>query len=128
MGERELRYRAVWLAIGFGLVALVIYLSLATEAPDPGRIEGVKSGHFIAYCVLMLWFAQLFQAGWQRLLIGIIFSLMGIGLEYLQGMTAYRTFAYTDMRDNALGVVLGLAAAFTPLGTALGRVEARIGR
>ena len=124
----ELRYRPLWIAIGFVLVALVIYLSLATEAPDPGRIEGVKSGHLTAYFVLMLWFGQIFRSWWQRLLIGLALTLMGIGLEYAQGMTSYRTFAYTDMRDNALGVVLGLAAALTPLGTALGKVEARIGR
>ena len=123
-----MRYRPLWLAVGFGLVAVVIYLSLAAEAPDPGRIEGVKSGHVTAYFVLMLWFSQIFRAWWQRLLIGVALTLMGIGLEYAQGMTAHRTFAYTDMWDNALGVALGLAAAFTPLGTALGKVEARIGR
>ena len=128
MGEGGLRYRPLWLAVGFGLVAVVIYLSLATEAPDPGRIEGVKSGHLAAYFVLMLWFSQIFRAWWQRLLIGVALTLMGIGLEYAQGMTAHRTFAYADMWDNAFGVVLGLAEAFTPLGTTLQRVEARIGR
>jgi VanZ family protein len=128
MGEedRSLRYRPLWLAIGLALVALVIYLSLATEAPDPGRIEGVKSGHFTAYLILMLWFSQIFQGWWQRLAIGVALTLLGIGLEYAQGMTTYRTFAYTDMRDNALGVVLGMAAAATPLGRLLGRLEARL--
>lgn len=120
-----LRYRALWLGIGFGLVTLVVYLSLATEAPDPGRIDGVKSGHLSAYFVLMLWFAQIFRGWGQRISIGIALTLMGIGLEYAQGMTAHRTFAYTDMRDNALGIFLGLAMAATPLGTILGRVEAR---
>jgi len=127
-GEGALRYRALYLSIGFGLVGLVIYLSLGSDAPDLGRVEDVKSGHFIAYFVLMLWFAQIFQSWKLRLAIGVALTLMGIGLEYAQGMTTYRTFAYTDMRDNALGVVLGLAAAMTPLGAALVKVEARIGR
>jgi hypothetical protein len=126
-GER-LQYRPLWLGIGFALVALVVYLSLATEAPDPGRIDGVKSGHFLAYFVLVLWFSQIFQGWGRRLAIGAALTLMGVGLEYAQGMTVHRSFAYTDMRDNALGIVLGLAAAVTPLGTMLGRVEARLAR
>ena len=128
MSAAPLRYKPVYLAIGFGLVGLVIYLSLGSDAPDLGRVEDVKSGHFIAYFVLMLWFGQIFPSWKARLAIGVALTLMGIGLEYAQGMTAYRTFAYTDMRDNALGVVLGLAAAITPLGTALGKLEGRMCR
>ena len=41
---------------------------------------------------------------------------MGVGLEYLQGMTSYRHFAYADMLDNALGVGFGVVLAATRLG------------
>jgi len=30
-----------------------------------------------------------------------------VALEYAQGLTGYRTFAYSDMRDNAFGVLVG---------------------
>ena len=40
------------------------------------------------------------------------FILMGIGIEYLQRMTGYRTFDVFDMLANAVGVVLGWTAVF----------------
>ena len=36
---------------------------------------------------------------------------MGIGIEFLQRMTGYRTFDVYDMAANATGVLLGWAAA-----------------
>ena len=56
------------------------------------------------------------------------FALMGVALEYAQGMTGYRSFAYTDMRDNALGAGMGLALSWTPLGNILAAVERRVGK
>ena len=56
------------------------------------------------------------------------FSLMGVALEYAQGMTGYRSFAYGDMRDNLLGAGIGLALSWTPLGNVLAAVENRFGK
>jgi hypothetical protein len=39
------------------------------------------------------------------------FVAMGIALEFLQGMTGYRTFDPLDMLANAVGVLGGLAVA-----------------
>jgi glycopeptide antibiotics resistance protein len=36
---------------------------------------------------------------------------MGIAIEFLQRMTGYRTFDVLDMVANAVGVLLGWAAA-----------------
>ena len=41
---------------------------------------------------------------------------LGIGLEYAQDLTGYRTFSHSDMWDDALGVAVGFALSFTPLG------------
>jgi len=38
------------------------------------------------------------------------FILMGIALEFLQGMTGYRTFDVFDMIANTIGVALGWIA------------------
>jgi VanZ family protein len=119
----ELRYRKLWLGIGFALVALVVFLSLTPEPVDAGQLGGVKIGHFVAYLVLMLWFAQLYRALPARIALVAAFVLMGVVLEYAQGMTGYRSFAYSDMGDNAQGVVLGFMVGSTRLGTTLARVE-----
>ena len=112
----SLRLRKAWIACGYGFIALVIYLSL-TPSPIPApSIEGVKTGHVIAYAWLVLWFSQAYPRVRVRLAWATAFVLMGVALEYLQGMTGYRTFAYSDMWDNAIGVAVGLAMASTTLG------------
>ena len=122
-----LRYRRVWLAIGFGLVALVIYLSLTPSPPDMPEVASVKTGHFVAYAVLMLWFAQLYPSLRTRLVLFAAFVLLGVTLEYAQSLTGYRSFSPSDMVDNAIGVLIGLGLASTPLGAALIRIERMIG-
>lgn len=118
-----LYFRRAWIAAGIAGLLLVVYLSLAPDSVDAGRMGQVKVGHFIAYGWLMLWFSQLHE-GWRpRLLAALAFVLLGIALEYGQLVTGYRTFAYADMRDNALGVLTGAVLAFTPLGNTLGRVD-----
>jgi len=126
---QDLKYIRLWLAIGAGLVALVVWLSLT---PDPidigGKVEGVNSGHFVAYLVLMLWFGQLLRPLRAKLVAAALFVLMGVALEYVQDLTPFhRTFAYTDMRDDAFGVAAGLALGFTALGRSLAWLEARRG-
>jgi glycopeptide antibiotics resistance protein len=39
------------------------------------------------------------------------FVAMGIAIEFLQGMTSYRTFDVLDMAANAAGVLFVLAGA-----------------
>jgi VanZ family protein len=110
-----LKVRRAWLAGGAAFVLLVIYLSLT---PDPLQVPNVgpfKAGHMAAYAWLMLWFAQLTDLR-DRVRIGLVLVAMGIVLEYLQDFTGHRTFAYSDMRDNAIGVAIGFTLALTPLG------------
>ena len=119
-----LKYRRLWLVAGFGFVLLVFYLSLTSDKPDlPGGPKAWKVGHVMAYAWLMLWYAQIYPALSTRVLIGSLFCLMGIGIEYLQGMTDYRTFAYTDMLLDAFGVSIGFALGYTPLQHALRMLE-----
>ena len=121
---RELRYRKLWLAIGFALVALVVFLSLKPDPVDLGRIDEVKVGHFLAYGVLMLWFAQIFRSGPGRIGVGVALVVLGVVLEYAQQMTGYRSFAYADMGDNMVGVAAGLAVGITRMGGILAVVDA----
>jgi VanZ family protein len=103
----DLRGRRLWLVLGWLFVLLVVYLSLT-----PARIEleidqGDKFSHAIAYLVLMSWFANLYETPIQRVTIALGFIVMGITLEFAQGLVGYRSFEVTDMGANAAGVALG---------------------
>ena len=115
--------RRRWLGLGFLFVAFVIFESLSPRAIDAGIAAGIKSGHVIAYGWLMLWYAQAYPGARARIGIALALVLMGVALEFAQGMTGYRSFAYADMRDNALGVAIGLALAWTPVGNVLRAVD-----
>jgi hypothetical protein len=122
-----MRYRKAWVAIGLAFVALVVYLSL-THNPVPTPDVGFKLGHVAAYAWLMFWFSQIHRGTRARVALGLAFTAMGAVLEYVQGTTGYRTFAYSDMRDNAAGVVAGLVVALTPLGRVLPLVDRALAR
>ena len=106
-----LRHRLLWHAIGAILVLFVIYQSLT---PAPLEVEvgsGNQLGHFAAYATLMGWHAQLHAGRGRRLGIALAFAVMGIVLEWLQGLTGYRTMDAWDAVANACGVALGWAIA-----------------
>jgi VanZ family protein len=121
-----LRFRAVWLAAGWVGVALVVYLSLTPDPPPPGELLGFDFAHAVAYASLMFWFAQLYEARGARAAIALALCAMGVTLELLQGLTEYRTFSYPDMRDDAIGVALGLVLAATRLSAMLPQLDARL--
>ena len=115
------RYR-LWLIIGWGMTAAVIVLSLS---PVPFDVpEGNDTiGHFTAYASLSFWFGMLNAGPRRQLGIAAAFALMGVGLEFLQGLTDYRSFEVADMVANTFGALLGFAFLQTPLRSALAWVE-----
>lgn len=117
------RWRECWLALGLGFVLLVVYLSLTPDPPDLGISQGLKFGHVLAYAWLMLWFAQLYRSARRRCLLAAAFCGLGIALEYVQGMTDYRGFEYSDMLINSAGVATGWLVALTPLQNGLRWLE-----
>jgi len=125
---QELRYRRLWWAIGLGLVALVVYLSLTPLPPDVPDVAGFDPGHFVAYFTLMGWWAQLVRRGWGRVAIAAALVALGIGLEFAQALTGYRTFDLLDMRDDAIGVGAAFVLTLSPLGEALAALERRLAR
>ena len=118
-----LRFRLFWTVLGIGFVLLVIYLSLTPDPLNIGQPTGVKIDHAIAYAWLMIWFAQIHRALGRRLIFAVAFCTLGIALEYLQGMTDYRHFAYLDMLFDLAGVVIGLVLSQTPLQNTLRLIE-----
>jgi VanZ family protein len=106
----QLRLRAAWLTVAWLLVAAVIYLSVTPRPPDIPLDEGDKYGHLIAYGTVMLWFAQLYEGRRRWLAVAGLVAL-GVGLEYVQRWTGYRSFDVWDIAADAAGVLAGLAVA-----------------
>lgn len=113
--------RSLWLMLGWCWVSIVFYLSLTPHPPEPVSFDGAdKFEHMLAYGMLMLWFCQL-HIGRVGLAAG--FVGMGVGLEFLQGMTGYRVFEYADMAANSVGVLAGWGLALTRMGNILETLE-----
>ena len=123
MSPLSQRHRRVWLLLGWGMVFSVIVLSLIpVEDVDLGEGRD-KIAHLVAYGSLAFWFALLFKGRARQLGIAIAFAAMGVAIEFLQGMTDYRSFEVADMVANAVGAALGWGLAQTPLGNALDWAE-----
>ena len=105
-----LRWPTLWLTIAWLLVGSVVYLSLAPIAIELPAQGGDKYAHVAAYAVLMLWFMQIYESRRTRGMIALGLIVLGVGLEYLQGYTGYRSFEYADMVADIAGVALGWLA------------------
>lgn len=113
-------WKPLWYWLGALMLAVVVYLSLMPSPPQLDISAGDKLQHLAAYSALGYWFGMLALQNWRRLCLvagGLI--VLGIALEFIQGMTGYRTFDVGDMLANAIGVVAGLTLARTRLGLAL---------
>jgi VanZ family protein len=100
-----------WRAAGWLGVGLIIALSLTPAPPQIGIDNGDKLGHFAAYGLVTLWFAQLYTGLRQRIWLFIGMVALGVAMEYAQGTTDYRSFDVADMFADAIGVSLGWLAA-----------------
>ena len=93
------------------MAAGIVWLSLTPSPPAVDFKASDKAGHLAAYGLLMFWFCRLYLPARTRLLFGIGFVAMGIGLEFAQDALGFRTYEVLDMAANTLGVLLGASAA-----------------
>ena len=116
----------IWWMIGWAWVALVWYLSLTSDPVeiDLGTTFNDKIGHAMAYAWLMFWFGNLYDCRHARNSFAVIFILMGILLEVMQGgLTDVRQFSYGDMLANTLGVGIGYLVVLGVFGRVLQKFE-----
>ena len=124
--RHPLNFANLWLTMGWFLIALVVLLSLWPMRPREVNIDHgfvIKLGHLIAYLILILWFANIYPHRRHRLWASMGFMAMGVCLEFAQLMIPGRTFLYSDMISNTIGVLLGLYLAKTHLATCLLRLD-----
>ena len=120
-----LAWRNAWVVVGWLGVALDVWLSLKSTPPPAGVVHGFDAAHGVSYLLLMFWFAQLYH-GRARALAALALVALGVVLEILQGFNPNREMSYTDMRDNAVGVLAGWLLATTPLRMLLPALDARL--
>ncbi len=120
--QASYRYRRIWLLLGWGMVAAVVVLSLIPVEVDLGEGRD-KLAHLAAYGGLSFWFGMVFGGRGRQLGIAVAFAAMGVALEFLQGLTDYRSFEVADMVANTVGAGLGWCLVQTPLKFGLARAE-----
>ena len=103
--------RILFVAAGWSIAAIIVWLSLTPSPPQIDIEHGDKLGHFAAYGTLMLWFCLLYTRRISRIAYALLWIGMGIGLEFVQGQLGYRTYEVYDLYANTLGVLIGWAAA-----------------
>lgn len=115
----------VWAGPWVLAIAVVVVASLipVNGLPDvPKHFDKVE--HFVAYAALAAGAVQLFARRLSWAVVCVLLVLMGIGLEHLQAQMALgRMLDRMDALANTLGVLAGLATAFTPWRDALLRLD-----
>lgn len=122
----KLRWAPLWVGIAWTLVATVVYLSLAHIEVDVPGAHTDKYAHIAAYAAIMFWFAQIYASVCSRVIIACALALLGVGLEYLQALTDYRSFERADMAADIAGIALGWLTGPPRTPNVLLRVESSI--
>jgi VanZ family protein len=108
----------LWRALGFIMVAFVIFASLI---PQPDKVLPVhywdKAEHATAYAVMALWFGGVYSVR-RYGYVGLLLLAMGVALEFIQAHVG-RHFDVMDMVADALGILLGLGISLTRLNAGL---------
>ncbi|MBN4079168.1 VanZ family protein [Beggiatoa alba] len=122
-------YFQFWRLLGWAMIAAIIYFSLTASPPEAFEFSNAdKLKHFLAYGVLMGWFAQLYPAGKSQWLWALVFCLLGVAMEFAQAWGGHRFFDVADMVANSLGVLLAWWLSRKWLAGSLLRVDHALSR
>lgn len=107
------------------MVGAVFYGSLASSLTKVVTVSGGdKWLHLFTYCFLMLWFGLIYRSE-QHGKLAVLFIGQGVLIEFLQSLTAYRSFEYTDMLANGAGVFLAYLLVQTRISEGLLFLESK---
>lgn len=128
IGARDFNKPRLWWGLGLLLVLTVCVLSLIHLPQMPLALPKLsdKWQHVLAYFAMMGWFSQLMVRKRTLVKAALCFFAMGVALEFLQGLTGYRSLDYVDVLANSIGILLGVGLAFTPLALVLSWVDRRL--
>lgn len=101
--------RNIQIALGWLFVAAIVLFSLTPEVPSINDYTiNDKLAHFGAYGFVMAWFGWVYGTLAARLGYAVFFMVLGAALEFLQTLTATRSFELTDLVADTLGVIAGV--------------------
>jgi len=124
---RSFRRPRLWSGLWIAMILAVIVLSLMPGPPIPDVLTLGKFDHGFAYFCLAAMAVQLYAKRIAWLVAGAGLIALGIALEFAQGyLTDYRDMSAYDGMIDAVGVVVGLAIAWTPFADVLQRIDARM--
>jgi VanZ family protein len=125
----SLRFPRLWLSLGWIAVAAATVACLVPVPQLPQAPEvNDKTAHFIAYLVLSVWFAGIYQRS-RYWIIAVALIAMGILIELAQ--QAMGLGRHADLRDvfaNCSGVFAGLLLCWFGLGGWMQWVEALVSK
>ena len=119
-----LRYRTLWLALGWLLLTGVVAGSLV-PAPVIAPLTHPFNDKFIhasAYFALMLWFGGMYPRI-RQLSLAAALLLLGVVLDLLQALTPTRSLELADMAADLFGILIALALTWWLLTAWCQRVE-----
>ena len=123
---KPLRHRSAWLALWLCGVSGVIVACLLPGQDLPDWPVNDKLEHALAFAALAASGVQLFERGRALVAVGFGLLALGIGIEFAQALfTTTRAMEAADVLADAIGILAGLAVAFTPLRDALLHVAGR---
>jgi VanZ family protein len=110
--QTALRYRSWWWAIGLGVAAVTLLLSVLPGNQLPTQGFHDKINHLLAYVVLTIWFCGLTtRARWWAVVVWLV--AFGVLVEVLQAVMPFgRTGEPLDLVANSIGIGLGLIGAY----------------
>jgi VanZ family protein len=120
---RHLKFKWLWLVIGYLMIAFVVQQTLTSSPVTSGYKVSDKILHTVGYFALMGWFMQIYLRHSARVVWGLFFIVMGIGLEFLQGLSGVRQYEVADMFANASGVLIAWVLSYTRFNQILMMIE-----
>ncbi|MGV6492451.1 VanZ family protein [Stenotrophomonas rhizophila] len=113
---KPLRWPRFWLGLWWLAIAVTITVCLIPPPPLDLPPNSDKVEHFLAYFVLAGAAVQIYRTRAALLWAAAGLVGLGIGIEFLQAaLTDNRMADAMDALANSIGVIAGMALAFTPL-------------
>src|SRR3569623_3559744 len=126
MNPADLSHLKLWRGIGRILILAMLVVSVLPMPRGIGAVPlGDKIGHALAFCGLVLFYAQIYplqRDSWRCVLGALAFGAL---IEVVQSIVPYRSAEFLDLVADSVGALSGLALASTPLGTVLRRWDSR---
>lgn len=124
---KPLRHPKWWLRLWWLAITVVVVVCLMPSPslpPLPRNSDKIQ--HLLGYFALAAAAVQIFRRDRRLWIVALGLVAMGIGIEFAQGtLTDTRARDPLDAVANTIGVLLGMAVAFSPWRDLLQRLESR---